>query len=450
MKLRNAHLQYVALLTAVVLRVATVPTANVSYLLIALYALLGRAQAIQALALSFVFNMLSPGVAAEATAFSIGRYAVLTGAAMSVLLRSDVLRVMRVSRPVLATLLLGGLIVIHSLVVSPFKDVSVMKALSWTVATSTILSAWAGLSGAARSMVARQVFGGLIAILIVSLPLTVMPLGYLRNGTGFQGVLNHPQAFGPVMGLLGAWAGGRILATSRPSWWLVALFGACLTMVLLSEARTAGIAPIIGILLAAVAGQAIARRRLGDFAPGLRSRRVHLVAGVAFMAVLICGPALSERLGQYLSKRTDSSSLADAYDASRGALIERMWTNIKAHPLRGIGFGIASDPADMMVDRDSVLGLPTGAAIEKGVLPLAVLEELGVLGAIAVMMWIWMLVRRSARVGGIASLAVILTALLLNMGESVLFSPGGLGLLLLILIGWALSERDAQSAATYA
>jgi hypothetical protein len=48
---------------AMAMRIASTPTANLSYLVIVGYALLGRAQAIQALALSWLFTMLSPGIA---------------------------------------------------------------------------------------------------------------------------------------------------------------------------------------------------------------------------------------------------------------------------------------------------------------------------------------------------------------------------------------------------
>lgn len=439
-------------LVAVAMRVLSTPTANISYLVVALYALSGRAQAIQALGLSWLFSMISPGIAAEATAASVGRYAVLAAAAISVLLRSGILvKGVRVSRPVFATLGLGVLLVFHSLLFSPIKDVSVLKALSWTVAAATLLAAWSGLSGVERTVLTRQVFGGLTIVLLCSLPLLPLPLGYLRNGTGFQGVLAHPQAFGPAIGLLGAWAGSRMLADSKPTWTMVALFGACLVLVVLSEARTAGIALLLGIVLAGVTSQVLTRGSILGFLPGLRSRRVHLVIGLSLMGVLLAGSALSDRLDQYFSKRTDSSNLAAAYEASRGAVIERMWVNIQIQPWQGIGFGIASYPEDMVVDRDPILGLPTGAAIEKGVLPIAVMEELGVFGFFAVMLWLWMLVRRAARGGGMTALAVFFTVLLLNMGEYVLFSPGGMGLLSLLLIGWAATEtRETPTAVAHA
>ena len=222
--------KYLILLIALVLRIASPFTANLSYFVIAAYALLGRTQAIQALAFSWLFSMISPGLAADATVGFLGRYVVLASAAASVLFRSPImLRGLQISRPILATLLLGAFLISHSLLFSPITDVSVLKALSWVVAATTLLAGWAGLTSVDRELLARQLFGWLIVALVCSLPLLLLPVGYLRNGTGFQGVLSHPQAFGPTMGLLGAWAGGRMLAEPKPTWGTVGLFGVFLT-----------------------------------------------------------------------------------------------------------------------------------------------------------------------------------------------------------------------------
>ena len=44
-------------------------------------------------------------------------------------------------------------------------------------------------------------------------------------------------------------------------------------------------------------------------------------------------------------------------------------------------------------------------------------------------------------IGGLLPLTLLFTALLLNMGEMMLFSPGGMGMLLLVVIGFAASEK---------
>lgn len=436
----------------VALRLASSGTASAVFFLLAGYALIGRAQAVQALALSWLFSMISPAIAPEASFAALGRYAVLAGAALSVVLRSRRRNSgggVPVRRLVLLTILLGMGIVAHALLFSPVRDVSVLKAISWAVAMATLLSAWSGLDAQARQRLERQLFGGLVVLLLASLPLVTSGSGYLVNGTGFQGVLAHPQAFGPTMALLAGWLGSRIVSEPRPPWRMVGVFVLCLVLIVLSEARTAGLGLVLGLVVAAFSGRVLARRKLRDYLPGLRSRRVQLTVGLGLLVVIAAGPFLGQRLGAYMAKRSDAGSLVEAYDRSRGAKMDQMWSNIREHPLRGIGFGVASDPFEMEVKRDSVLGLPTGASIEKGVVFLAVWEELGLLGFLAVLGWLWLLIRRAA-LGGMTPLAVCLTALFMNFGEATLFSPSGMGMLSLILLAWAGTSRRLQRGAGHA
>ena len=449
MTLRRVALAATLPVAALAMRILSTPTANLSFLVLAAYALLGRAQAVQALALSWLFSMINPGIAAEATQGAVGRYAVLLAAAASVFLRSWRFRNRIKVRPAtLATLLLGLLFVAHSWFFSPMVDVSVLKAVSWALAMGTLIAAWAGLSADERETVAQFIFGGLVVVMLVSLPLLPLPVGYLRNGTGFQGVLNHPQAFGPTMALLGAWAAGHLLGVKRPPWLMVALAGTCLVLVVLSETRTAGLALIFGVGIAILLTPRLAGLPVRVALPGLRSKRTLSVVALALAGVVVAGAQLESVVTNFIAKsgRADATTLLDAYEGSRGKKIDEMWANITTKPLQGVGFGIASDPLEMDVERDPILGLPVSAAVEKGVLPVAVLEEVGLVGFLAVALWVFMLMRRSAR-GGLVPVTVGLTALLMNMGEATLFSPGGMGLLSLILLGWAFASSQARRRA---
>lgn len=432
------------------MRLASGPTADFSYLVLAGYALFGRAHAIRALGLSWLFTMINPGLAPEVDAATVGRHAVLFAAAASAMLHGNLRSGSLHMRPfAFATLLLGLFIALHSMLFSPMADVSVLKATAWVLATATSVSLWSGLSGRQGEKVARQFFQGLVVILLASLPLAAAPLGYLRNGTGFQGILNHPQAFGATMALLCAWAMARLLAEERPRWSLFAVAGASLACIFLSEARTAGLALGLGVALAVSLGPILAREPVRHALPGLRSARFWMVAGMVIAAGASMAPAVVATVQNYVTKSgraqaggVEVTGLLQAYDRSRGRVVDAMLDNIGKHPLTGMGFGIASEPALMEVKRDPVLGLPVGASVEKGVVPLMVLEELGIFGAVLVALWLLPLLRASPR-GGVAALAVCLTALLLNMGEAILFSPGGMGLLPLILFGWAYSCGSA-------
>lgn len=112
------------------------------------------------------------------------------------------------------------------------------------------------------------------------------------------------------------------------------------------------------------------------------------------------------------------------------------WQNFVEHPLTGTGFGV--NPAGDFVEAPvTFLGIPISAPVEKGFLPTAVLEEVGIPGALAFLALLGALVRQAYRAGDSVWLAVLLTCLFVNLGEAVFFSMGGLGLLFWIWIGLA-------------
>ena len=106
------------------------------------------------------------------------------------------------------TFLLGAGLFAHAAAFSQPFEISALKITSWLIATTTIFSAWHGLQPSERNTVSSRLFGGLTLLMFLSLPLLPTSIGYYRNGRGFQGLLNHPQAFGLTMALLGTRRGG--------------------------------------------------------------------------------------------------------------------------------------------------------------------------------------------------------------------------------------------------
>jgi hypothetical protein len=101
------------------LRLASENTANLGYLVLAAYALFGRAQAIQALAMSWLITMINPGLAPESSLAAAGRYLVVFAAAGSVFTRSGFVS-KPIVRPITAlTLGLGGFFSRSLLVLQP-------------------------------------------------------------------------------------------------------------------------------------------------------------------------------------------------------------------------------------------------------------------------------------------------------------------------------------------
>ena len=202
----------------------------------------------------------------------------------------------------------------------------------------------------------------------------------------------------------------------------------------MSETRTALVALVFAFLISVVFVFLSNRYSFKSFSPAIESKRFFFI-GLILILFLIIDSLQFNLVDYFISKsnQADVEGLIDAFIVSRSVLYEPMIANIVVKPFTGIGFGIASDYLSMDIVRDPILGLPISAPIEKGVTPLMVLEEVGIIGFILFAIWIWILIRRSI-VNGASAFLVMTTLLLLNLSEATLFSPGGAGLLILILL----------------
>jgi hypothetical protein len=144
---------------------------------------------------------------------------------------------------------------------------------------------------------------------------------------------------------------------------------------------------------------------------------------------------LQESFTEFLLKDDSDTSITESLQSSRSGLIERSMENFRAAPLTGIGFGVPSEPGLVRIETGA-LGLPTGASVEKGFMPSAVLEETGLTGAIMVVFIIVFLIKPVTQKGSLSMLCLLMTCLMINAGEMVFFSVGGMGLHLWLLMAF--------------
>lgn len=421
---------------------------NLSYVILAIYALQGKSNAILAICISWVLTLGSPGIFASASFASLGKYLILFCALLCVILKNKSVIDKGASRlPLLLTFLFSILIFIHSAIFSLMPDISILKIISWAIMSCTLISAWGNIGVVSREFVINKIFSLLLVLAAISLPLLFIPLGYLRNGHGFQGVFNHPQAFGPTMALLATWVAAKIIMNPKPKIRSYIILLGVLVLIIKSEARTAGLALFLSLTLSVIYIAIFKGKYFYKELPGLFSKRNNYVMIFSTVTALMMLPILTSTIDSYINKtgRERVSNIADAYSQSRGGLIDKMLDNIDNNLVTGIGFGIASEPSSMIVNRDPLLGLPLGAPIEKGVMLLAVLEELGIILFVLAIGWI-IAILYYATFAGVSGIALVGTAILLNFGESVLFSPGGMGSLYLVLITWAFTSKEKFSS----
>ena len=421
---------------ALIMRLISGLSGNAAYGLIAFWALLGPRQAVVALYLCWFFNVLNHGVAPVAGMAAILRHAITAAAFVSVIFHSG----FRTRRPtgllLPLTFVLCGFLIVHSMLFSEQADVSVMKAISFTMTVTGIALGWASMSERDRALTERFMFGSLGLIAIVSIPLVAHPIGYFRNGRGFQGIQVHPQGFGPTMGAFGALLIAQAFTDRNLRLWKAALLAIAVVWVYLSQARIGALALVAGVVLGI--GSELVRSWLATHPARNPLRRFRLAAAslVAVVVGLAIAPLVADKVMEFITKGSAAESVYEAAIKSRGGKIEEMMANIERNPILGTGFGVLSGADYFALVRDPIFGLPVMATVEKGVLPVAIVEETGVLGALFTYPWLIMLIIRAVR-GGVVPGTVCWSVLITNLAEACLFAPGGQGMLQLMLALWA-------------
>jgi len=409
------------------------------------WALRSAEHAIQALSLSVVIKFLNPVVYPQLRTASLLAWVVLGIAGLRIAVASLQTRAPR--HPVLPWVLIFSLAILaHSMLVSRQSMVSSFKILTFAFGAITVLLGFK--ISALRSVNWTPWFTALwTAILILSLPtLFEASIGYKRNGMGFQGIFVHPQLFGLFLAPAVGWFTTRLLfyPIRETHWIIVALTCVSWSFLLLTRTRTAAVA-VLGGLACVVAVTILARRDWRKQVSGALLRPVILVAMfAAASAALMFSSSIEESAGEFIFKygRDSNTTVSEAFSKSRGEGISSEWKNFLMSPLVGHGFGISPFPSsDSEIILDPFFGLPLSAPVEKGFLPTAILEETGILGTLCLLPLLGSLIWQVSRKSEIDGTWMFFTCLLLNVGEMIFFSFGGVGLYTWLIMGWATSSQ---------
>jgi hypothetical protein len=151
-----------------------------------------------------------------------------------------------------------------------------------------------------------------------------------------------------------------------------------------------------------------------------------MISVALFSHEAIAGVASFFRKG---SEVTESGSTVpyQIFSAARGELMGRRMETFHQHPWLGGGFGLASYGVDQDVLKSDTLGIPVSAAVEDGFLITAVLGQTGLLGLLSTALLVGCIGRRVLRRGSAPVIILFFTALLVNLGEMIFFSIGGMG-----------------------
>ncbi len=417
---------------------------NIVLVALALWACLGPARVIQAMALAVVVKFVNPGLVELGAA---------SGPLLWLVLVVGGIRVLPLLRLGDAAALgwlwaFAAVAAVLSVANSVEVGVSLLKAITFVWVISTLFVGVRSLAPAELAKLTAWFAALSIVVMAGSAATLLVPsVAFRLNGNGLQGIFSHPQTLAIVAAPLSA---ASLLAvvlgrSLRPV--LVGLAVVCWTVLLLTEARTG--------LFAAIAGTGaglVLHLWQGGRRAALTTSRMRVAAFVAFgflgLALFILGRGdITGQFQSFLLKRSGESELSAAFHQSRGAGIAGQWRNFVERPLTGNGFGVyAARTAPTLVVEFH--GIPISAPVEKGFLPTAVLEETGILGGLLFALLLLQLAQLAWRSQDARWFGLFAACVATNVGEASMLSPGGPGLLLWCYIALAVNAHRLWSVAS--
>lgn len=248
------------------------------------------------------------------------------------------------------------------------------------------------------------------------------------NQTLLCGVVYHSQALASVCCCAFAFVVADMLFVEKRIVWLhVCLIFSAIIVVYLTRSRTALFALSVAIILIMF----FAGRNLWINAVIRNNLRTIVKQGLLIMLVVgavfeIRGGTMSKWLRKKNDVAGDERNMVTALTESRQGLIEKSMRDFKLNPLFGMGFQVEERHRDQ-IKGYSGHGLILSASIEKGLLPLMVLGESGIVGSIVFIIFLFYFYGTCVHEKLIATRLMFTVLLAANMGEATFFSSGGPG-----------------------
>jgi hypothetical protein len=325
--------------------------------------------------------------------------------------------------------------------------ISILKSFSWFFLLISLVIAFCSLSPAETSELQKRFFWFFFIIALISFALHFVPvIGYAHDGRGLQGILNHPQLFGVIFSILSSALLIFLLNQkifSLKTIFLFTVFIFYLMLTFLSASRTALFSFFFSVLIFIFCSIFFKKQNFFKTYNFFGNKNFRYLSILVVLFSIFFYINYYNFFFDFFDKGQSATNILEAYSMSRLIAIEPVIQNIKTSWLTGIGFGLPSFKTFSSYNEISLEFL-SSFSYEKGNLFLLVVEELGVLGFLIFISWLFFLIRVPILSSNNIALIVIINILLSNLGEAVLFSTGGLGLLTLILLSWAATRSNLR------
>lgn len=270
--------------------------------------------------------------------------------------------------------------------------------------------------------------------LVLSLAGRYLPGARIGFDLFLRGIFSHSQTLGAVAAALSAYLICQMFMRNGPLS-IGKSFLLLLPMLLtlhLSHSRTAIIALALGVLIGL-----IVHRGRGSLGIDQSATTFYICLGFVALALVVTTDA--SVFDSFVNKHGAGGSFFESLFSTRYGLVVKQLRTFIESPIFGSGFGLPALPANALATMD--MGADS-VSTEKGFLPTAVLQEMGMVGFLITTFFIYLLCRHIGLGADPRLVAVAATSLFSNLGESTFFSFGGTGYFHWIFVLLAVRSRN--------
>lgn len=369
----------------------------------------------------------------------IGRWGVLILASLNIFFRTQ-----NFSPLTVWFLLVMGLVVANSMIFGQLPTLSLFKASIYTLGVFGLITGFQHVEDHARF--GDLLFNTFVVIVFLSAVLGVLfpDYAYLRSEyskfNGLRGVLIHPQPHSVYLTMTTVFVLASLFDRKSLYRFSAPLIFVFLGLILMYFTR-ARISILVFIAAIGISvAMALLKRSYLDKVKAFFSSWIPYVLGGAIAIIsIVYFNTIQQGVIDFIFKNgRNGYDLAESFQGSRGFLILQQVNNIAANWGTGIGFGVPSTMEGLEIVRDPIFNLPIQAEVEKGMVFLAIIEENGAFVGTLVFVFIFVLLRHGQNKNKLMAFAPIVAGVLVNLGEAVFFSVGGIGLYVWFMIAFCL------------
>ncbi|MEB7718942.1 O-antigen ligase family protein [Staphylococcus xylosus] len=259
-------------------------------------------------------------------------------------------------------------------------------------------------------------FSNIFKIMIcISLLLIKSPIGYLRNGFSFQGILNHPNLFGIilVLGILTILIEMAVKNKISIMNIIIVLLG--VYELILSNSRTSLLSFVVCLIIFFM------------FSNIKKSIKIISIITTFLIGILVyIIPTTNNFITNYIQKGQNSDEIL----LSRYGQIDNTLYVLQNSPVFGIGFGIPVNRTSLELN---------SFTYEAGNLFFGLLSYVGILGLCIYIFYLIYVIFIQKSINNLM-LSLFLGSILINMGELVMFSSNNVGIICYVIWGIYIQE----------